>query len=226
MEVKVHIALWPGLKTLRTSLCKARRKEARFTLLKGEGNDLVRRGCFQEALQKYSDCLTLKPEECALYTNRYYQTTINWACLSHCGVIVLLLTLLSWRLPTRPQSHLLPQTEPVSRGQTGLWFRSAAGAEQQEGLLQTGSGAQGFTGAFGLLFSKRFLLTVLLHDFSFCGRTTCQPAATSRKSSSWTPTCRRPSRSWRRWRVYWDKAWWKTVTKNHQRWNLIDLTHK
>lgn len=48
----------------------ARRKEARFTLLKGEGNDLVKRGCFQEALQKYGQCLTLKPEECTLYTNR------------------------------------------------------------------------------------------------------------------------------------------------------------
>uniref|UniRef100_H3CUS1 Sperm associated antigen 1a n=1 Tax=Tetraodon nigroviridis TaxID=99883 RepID=H3CUS1_TETNG len=48
----------------------SRRKEARCTLLKAEGNDLVRRGCFQEALQKYGQCLTLKPQECALYTNR------------------------------------------------------------------------------------------------------------------------------------------------------------
>ncbi|CAF99339.1 unnamed protein product, partial [Tetraodon nigroviridis] len=48
-----------------------RRKEARCTLLKAEGNDLVRRGCFQEALQKYGQCLTLKPQECALYTNRW-----------------------------------------------------------------------------------------------------------------------------------------------------------
>lgn len=53
-------------------LCNtARRKEARFTLLKGEGNDLVKRGRFQEALQKYDQCLSLKPEECALYTNRW-----------------------------------------------------------------------------------------------------------------------------------------------------------
>lgn len=48
----------------------ARKKEARFTLLKREGNDLVKKGNFQEALQKYSECLTLKPDECALYTNR------------------------------------------------------------------------------------------------------------------------------------------------------------
>uniref|UniRef100_A0A3Q3X5X6 Sperm associated antigen 1a n=1 Tax=Mola mola TaxID=94237 RepID=A0A3Q3X5X6_MOLML len=49
---------------------EARRKEARFTLLRGEGNDLVKQGRFQEALQRYSDCLVLKPDECALYTNR------------------------------------------------------------------------------------------------------------------------------------------------------------
>ncbi|KAK2830424.1 hypothetical protein Q5P01_018355 [Channa striata] len=49
---------------------EARRKEARFTLLKREGNDLVKKGHFQEALEKYSECLALKPDECALYTNR------------------------------------------------------------------------------------------------------------------------------------------------------------
>ncbi|XP_059205335.1 sperm-associated antigen 1A [Centropristis striata] len=49
---------------------EARRIDARFTLLKREGNDLVKKGCFQEALEKYSECLTLKSDECALYTNR------------------------------------------------------------------------------------------------------------------------------------------------------------
>uniref|UniRef100_A0A3Q1GB12 Sperm associated antigen 1a n=1 Tax=Acanthochromis polyacanthus TaxID=80966 RepID=A0A3Q1GB12_9TELE len=49
---------------------EVRRKEARFTLLKQEGNGLVKKGNFQEALEKYSECLTLKPDECALYTNR------------------------------------------------------------------------------------------------------------------------------------------------------------
>lgn len=48
----------------------ARKKEARFTLLKREGNDLVKQGNFEAALHKYSECLALKPEECALYTNR------------------------------------------------------------------------------------------------------------------------------------------------------------
>ncbi|XP_078124146.1 sperm-associated antigen 1A isoform X1 [Sander vitreus] len=46
------------------------RKDAHFTLLKREGNDLVKKGHFQEALEKYSECVALKPDECALYTNR------------------------------------------------------------------------------------------------------------------------------------------------------------
>ncbi|XP_029022427.1 sperm-associated antigen 1A isoform X2 [Betta splendens] len=49
---------------------EARRKEARFTLLKQEGNKLVKNGHFQEALEKYSESLSIKPEECAVYTNR------------------------------------------------------------------------------------------------------------------------------------------------------------
>ncbi|KAF1381669.1 hypothetical protein PFLUV_G00156350 [Perca fluviatilis] len=49
---------------------EASRKDAHFTLLKREGNELVKKGHFQEALEKYSECVALKPEECALYTNR------------------------------------------------------------------------------------------------------------------------------------------------------------
>ncbi|XP_037329966.2 sperm-associated antigen 1A [Pungitius pungitius] len=49
---------------------EARRKDACFAVLKREGNDLVKKGNFEEALQKYSECLALKPDECALYTNR------------------------------------------------------------------------------------------------------------------------------------------------------------
>lgn len=49
---------------------EARVREARFTLLKQEGNDLVKKGCFQEAAEKYTQCLSLQPKECAVYTNR------------------------------------------------------------------------------------------------------------------------------------------------------------
>ncbi|KAM8883972.1 sperm-associated antigen 1A isoform 1-T1 [Synchiropus picturatus] len=54
----------------KAALDEARRKEARFTLLKQDGNDLVKKGLFEEALVKYSECLTIKPDECSLYTNR------------------------------------------------------------------------------------------------------------------------------------------------------------
>ncbi|XP_022603320.1 sperm-associated antigen 1A-like [Seriola dumerili] len=54
----------------RAAQDEVRRKEAQFTLLKQKGNDLVKKGQFQEALEKYSECLTIKPDECALYTNR------------------------------------------------------------------------------------------------------------------------------------------------------------
>ncbi|KAJ8353741.1 hypothetical protein SKAU_G00213080 [Synaphobranchus kaupii] len=48
----------------------ARRAEARFASMKQEGNDCVKNGRFQEAAEKYSECLKLKPDECAIYTNR------------------------------------------------------------------------------------------------------------------------------------------------------------
>lgn len=85
--VALH-ARHPAAQTGRKAfLCTARRKEARFTLLKGGGNDLVKRGCFQEALLKYSECLTLKPEECALYTNRCHRSTAP--PLGHFHMIIL-----------------------------------------------------------------------------------------------------------------------------------------
>lgn len=48
-----------------------RKKEAHFTLLKQEGNNLIRKGVFQEAVEKYNECLRIKPDECSVYTNRY-----------------------------------------------------------------------------------------------------------------------------------------------------------
>ncbi|XP_041648806.1 sperm-associated antigen 1-like isoform X1 [Cheilinus undulatus] len=47
-----------------------RKAEVRFTALKQEGNDFVKKGQYQEALGKYTECLKIKPEECAIYTNR------------------------------------------------------------------------------------------------------------------------------------------------------------
>ncbi|KAF4102651.1 hypothetical protein G5714_015534 [Onychostoma macrolepis] len=43
---------------------------AEFKLLKDDGNALVRSGRYQEAVDRYTQCLQLKPHECAVYTNR------------------------------------------------------------------------------------------------------------------------------------------------------------
>ncbi|MEQ2197623.1 Sperm-associated antigen 1A, partial [Xenoophorus captivus] len=42
-----------------------------FSAFKQEGNDFVKKGQYQEALGKYTECLKLKPKECAIYTNRF-----------------------------------------------------------------------------------------------------------------------------------------------------------
>ncbi|XP_035528441.1 sperm-associated antigen 1 [Morone saxatilis] len=47
-----------------------RKAEVRFTALKQEGNEFVKKGQYQDGLGKYTECLKLKPEECAIYTNR------------------------------------------------------------------------------------------------------------------------------------------------------------
>ncbi|XP_035483243.2 sperm-associated antigen 1 isoform X1 [Scophthalmus maximus] len=47
-----------------------RKAEVRFTASKQDGNEFVKKGQYQDAMAKYSDCLKLKPEECAIYTNR------------------------------------------------------------------------------------------------------------------------------------------------------------
>ncbi|XP_030013935.1 sperm-associated antigen 1A-like [Sphaeramia orbicularis] len=47
-----------------------RKAEVRFAALKQEGNDSVKQGQYENAVGKYSECLKLKPQECAIYTNR------------------------------------------------------------------------------------------------------------------------------------------------------------
>lgn len=77
-----------GFDKFSVFLSAARRKEAHFTLLKHEGNSLVKKGLFQEALEKYTECLSVKPDECAVYTNRLVQNNRN-SHVSHNKVCVL-----------------------------------------------------------------------------------------------------------------------------------------
>ncbi|KAM6959014.1 sperm-associated antigen 1A [Aplochiton taeniatus] len=53
-----------------TQARQVKKLEARFASLKQEGNNLVKNGQFKEAAEKYSECLTIKSEEGAVYTNR------------------------------------------------------------------------------------------------------------------------------------------------------------
>ncbi|XP_051992680.1 sperm-associated antigen 1A-like isoform X1 [Xyrauchen texanus] len=57
-------------RTARAEQEKARKAEVRFNVLKQEGNDMVKNNKFQDAVEKYSECLAIKPSECAIYTNR------------------------------------------------------------------------------------------------------------------------------------------------------------
>ncbi|NWS92298.1 SPAG1 protein, partial [Toxostoma redivivum] len=42
----------------------------KFKRLKNEGNDFVKTGDYEEAANKYSECMKLNTEECTVYTNR------------------------------------------------------------------------------------------------------------------------------------------------------------
>ncbi|RVE62191.1 hypothetical protein OJAV_G00154650 [Oryzias javanicus] len=47
-----------------------RRAEVLFSALKQEGNDLVTKAQYRDAVGKYTECLKIKPDQCAVYTNR------------------------------------------------------------------------------------------------------------------------------------------------------------
>ncbi|XP_034029742.1 sperm-associated antigen 1 [Thalassophryne amazonica] len=47
-----------------------RKAEVRFAALKQEGNNFVKTSRYEDAVRKYNECLKLKAEECAIYTNR------------------------------------------------------------------------------------------------------------------------------------------------------------
>lgn len=44
--------------------------EEKFKTLKNEGNDFVKEGKYEEAVNKYSECMKLNTTECTIYTNR------------------------------------------------------------------------------------------------------------------------------------------------------------
>ncbi|XP_024136943.1 sperm-associated antigen 1 isoform X3 [Oryzias melastigma] len=47
-----------------------KRAEILFSASKQEGNDFVNKAQYQDAVRKYTECLKIKPDQCAVYTNR------------------------------------------------------------------------------------------------------------------------------------------------------------
>ncbi|KAL0961696.1 hypothetical protein UPYG_G00330530 [Umbra pygmaea] len=47
-----------------------KKAEVLFASLKTEGNDHVRKGQFRDGLEKYNQCLQIKPDDCSCFTNR------------------------------------------------------------------------------------------------------------------------------------------------------------
>lgn len=60
----------PAYITLWSFRYAGEKAEEKFRTLKSEGNDFVKKGKYDEAVNKYSECLKLNPKDCTIYTNR------------------------------------------------------------------------------------------------------------------------------------------------------------
>ncbi|KGL76666.1 Sperm-associated antigen 1, partial [Tinamus guttatus] len=54
----------------RSTTDTSEKDEEKFKTLKNEGNDFVKKGKYEEAVNKYSECMKLNTKECSIYTNR------------------------------------------------------------------------------------------------------------------------------------------------------------
>lgn len=61
---------WPSYVTLWSFCNVGEKAEEKFKTLKNEGNEFVKKGKYEEAVNKYSECMKLNTEECTIYTNR------------------------------------------------------------------------------------------------------------------------------------------------------------
>ncbi|KFP07678.1 Sperm-associated antigen 1, partial [Calypte anna] len=70
VPVAAQLHMWDGGDTTSENKPGSEEAEEKFKALKSEGNDFVKMGKYEEAVDKYSECLKLNTEECTVYTNR------------------------------------------------------------------------------------------------------------------------------------------------------------
>ncbi|KFP33991.1 Sperm-associated antigen 1, partial [Colius striatus] len=70
VPVTAQLHRWDGGNFTSENKPRSEKAEEKFKILKKEGNDFVKMGKYEEAVNKYSECMKLNPEECAIYTNR------------------------------------------------------------------------------------------------------------------------------------------------------------
>ncbi|KFV15026.1 Sperm-associated antigen 1, partial [Pterocles gutturalis] len=70
VPVAAQLHRWDGGNFPAEKKPRSEKAAEKFKKLKNEGNDFVKRGKYEEAVNKYSECMKLNTEECTIYTNR------------------------------------------------------------------------------------------------------------------------------------------------------------
>ncbi|KFR01740.1 Sperm-associated antigen 1, partial [Nipponia nippon] len=70
VPVAAQLHRWDGGNFTSENKPRSEKAEEKFQTLKNEGNDFVKKGKYEEAVNKYSECMKLNTKECTIYTNR------------------------------------------------------------------------------------------------------------------------------------------------------------
>ncbi|KFW95199.1 Sperm-associated antigen 1, partial [Phalacrocorax carbo] len=70
VPVAAQLHRWDGGNCASENKPRSEEAEEKFKMLKNEGNVFVKKGKYEEAVNKYSECMKLNTKECTIYTNR------------------------------------------------------------------------------------------------------------------------------------------------------------